>query len=177
MTPIRTTPYHLPRKNFAREIISGKSLKWLYAGISSVAVCILVSVLTSDLRWGIISLMILLLITPMMLSLAYYSQAFNPLTSYNLLEHTISADETELTVEIAVTDNDCDNDESETVVTRQIHYKWDNLTEYTPSSTGIKLRFNGQNGGFIILPFSTFKSTDELASFVDLFTSFLHKRP
>ena len=164
MTTVHTDIYRLPRSRFARTILLDNR-KWVYAGCSAVVICMAVSAFTYDLRWGIIALMILLLIMPLMLSIAYYANAFRPLSVYNLLEHSISADRSGLTV-IIRTDSAAGEENSEPVI-RKIHYHWKELKNYRPSSDSITLSFGSENGGFIIIPFSTFNSTEDVSAFVD----------
>ena len=177
-----TRQFRMPAGQFVaamfRSRYSGSRCFRMILLLVAVAIVALIAAgVIADIRWMIVALMLLFLITPMLLALLYISEAMRPLVFFNTLPHTVAVEKADgpITVRILLPEKTKGGDdsvssaeESENSVTeRVIRIERSAVRPYTAGMSSVMIPLQSQQErGWLWLPSSAFDDAGAFADFV-----------
>lgn len=149
--------------------MSGKklilTLFYLYGGWASITLAFLAlpalaAGIFIDLRWLIVFLMILFLVTPMLMVFLYFYHGLRQSTASNIVEHKLLFTQTGIIFRLFEKAEDEENSEEEKrekwSVRSEKFYAYDQVTNYKTAYDGVLLMLTAPEKGFIWLPYNAF---------------------
>ncbi len=149
--------------------MSGKklilTLFYLYGGwalitLAFLALPALAAGIFIDLRWLIVFLMLLFLVTPMLMVFLYFYHGLRQSTASNIVEHKLLFTQTGITFRLfeKVEEEEYTEEESKEKwhVRSEKLYPYDQVANYKTSSDGVLLMLTAPEKGFIWLPYTAF---------------------
>lgn len=150
-----TLEFRMTSTRFVAEMIFRYAGVWLIV-LAAVAVVGIVCGFVIDLRWFVISLMVVFVVFPMLLAFLYYYYALRRETVINSLPHSLSivpGDGLMVTMRI--------DEETE----RKEILSWDTLSRYKVGSNSAIVPLRSPLKGFVWIPASAFSSESEMVTF------------
>lgn len=138
---------------FATALVRNFGRRWIIA----FAVIVIASVLPGifiDVRFLIIALMVVLIVSPMMLVFLYYSYGLRKECFVNIIPHTVSVEEDSVKVKI-YTDRDSE-DENEWKY-REIFFPKGDFGKYRVDGDAVEFELGKPKRGFLWLPLSAYE--------------------
>lgn len=118
-----------------------------------------------DIRWLIVSLMIIFIVIPMLMLIIYFNYGLKPECFINILPHTISFSPSGIEV-ITYTTIDNENGNEPKTTERKYHFSKAEIKPYSTSANSLYIPIGKHDSGILIVPYSSFDSKDSLSTAV-----------
>lgn len=171
---MQTRIFRMGKGTLALHLLAMYAVPWLLV-MAILAVVALLCAIFVDLRWGVVSLMLVFLILPMLLAFLYYYYGLQHFTAVNTVFHDLTVGDHGLIV--TVYEKKVFNGEEESgaisgesdflyepLLTNQIPF--DNISRIKVGMKSVTLPVKGK--GFIWIPASAFGNDRDFAGFVKL---------
>jgi len=168
MSIITTSEFRIRQSAFVSGIIAEKCFWWIFACVLSVIVSAVFGIFL-DLRFLVVSLMIILLVAPMMLFYVYFNEGLTKENAPNILPHRLTISEQGIIVEVsAKVDEDGD------VRMARFEYPARNVGVYKLYGGGLVIPVKGESGraGRLLLPYDALAGTGELERVVEILRAY-----
>lgn len=129
-----------------------------------------------DLRWLIIGLMVVCIVTPMVIAFLYFNYGLRPESFVNIVPHTVRIEPGAVCVEAVFRENAADDndppDDSERPDLEEKRVNWrfpiDPALPYTPLSSAIRINLTRDFRGFIYVPYESFTHEENLRAAIEV---------
>lgn len=162
-----TSKFRIPHSKFIVLLFRQVAGKWLWIPVSILIISITLGI-TLDMRYLIVALMALLILTPMLLAFLYFYYGLAPGCWTNIIEKelNISTQGIELLMYISQKESSEKGCE-ETVIKRKQTIKWTDIRTLKLSPNSVTLLLKKDYKGFIIIPHSAFTDDESQRKFTD----------
>lgn len=158
---------------------------WLIGGTVLLVTAILLSVFI-DIRWLIIALMLVFIISPMILAFLFFYYGMNSVSTLNATHHNVEFHDNKIVVNIFMNDsppslpdkNDVPdeegsgfNEEIKFEKRSQITIDCSYIKNYIVGTNAVILRTNVSGDGFLIIPMKVFDDTNRFIQAITTVTS------
>lgn len=173
---VTTALFSIPRGEFARIMAMRFGGIWLLGLLAGIVAAAAIAGIVADWRWGVAALMLLLVAAPMGAAYLYFAHGLRRECYVNIAPHTVifGSDCMNINVKIPV-DESAEQHHGEGAVsadechrTYSLRIPYGRTKRYTTDSKGITIRIEKPDPGFLRIPYSAFKSTDDLRAAVNL---------
>lgn len=155
-----TGRFSMPHTAFAKALLMRHGLGWAVIMCCMALAAVLASVITSDMRWLLVGLMIVFIVTPLLLAILYFNHGLRTTAVINVQPHRIAVTTEALNVEMFVMP-DPDDDTSLERTVRYAFPKAD-IAPYSTDGEGIFIPVLRPEKGWLFIPYSSFGSPQEL---------------
>lgn len=182
---VLTSLFSVGKGEFAGILSSRFGLKWWFILIGLLTVGAIAGAATSDLRWIIVALMLVLLVVPMVGAMLYFNYGLRRECYMNIAPHKVAISSSGLRVDVYILksaeDEEADDgakakaaSRDEKVVDRiySIDFPPERLGRYTVGSKGITLSVEAPGAGFVRLPYSAFADEKVFAKAIEIIRGF-----
>lgn len=128
----------------------------------------LIAGIVSDIRWAIVSLMIVFIFTPAILCYLYFFHGLRRTTAINSIDHILNFSQEELSVD-ALQHIDTEKEDQEEGDEKpeykkiyRLSYPYTLIDSCKPSRTGYVIRMLAPEKGFLWLPYDAFETQTEM---------------
>ena len=123
-----------------------------------------------DIRYSIISLMIIFLVSPLFIAYLYFYHGLKPMTAINIVPHRLTVSNNGIGIDIP--DKPYPDKKEENIkgsAGHAIFHPYSSFGKYISGNTGFILIFTDHNNGFLWVPYSTFLDDTESRDFLEAF--------
>ncbi len=175
---IKTKVFRMNRSSFIKEMTWLYGMPWIAAATAFVLISVIFSFIY-DLRWTIVTLMIIFIIMPMIIAFFYIYHGLKPLSVVNAIPHTLSFSPDEVYVSLlsppeTIPDNEHADDnaksEPELIETASRHIPYSRLGKYKTGTNSVIFPIEGDDGGFLWIPLSAFEKDGDMADAIKIIT-------
>lgn len=172
---VTTSLFSIPRGEFARIMAMRFGGVWLLGLLAGIIAAAAIAGVVADWRWGVASLMLLLVATPMGAAYLYFAHGLRRECYVNIAPHTVRFSPDCLHIDVSVAASvgahhgaAAQEPADECYRTYSLRIPYGRTRRYTVDSKGITIRIEKPDPGFIRIPYSAFESTDDLRAAVNL---------
>ena len=128
-----------------------------------------------DIRYSIISLMIIFLVSPLFIVYLYFYHGLKPMTAINIVPHRLTVSNNGIGIDIPEKPYPDKKEENiKGTAGHAIFHPYSSFGKYISGNTGFILIFTDHNNGFLWVPYSTFRNDTESRDFLEAFQKALH---
>lgn len=128
-----------------------------------------------DIRYSIISLMIIFLVSPLFIAYLYFYHGLKPMTAINIVPHRLKISNNGIGIDIPEKPYPDKKEENiKGSAGLAIFHPYSSFGKYISGNTGFILIFTDHNNGFLWVPYSIFRNDTESRDFLEAFQKALH---
>lgn len=162
MKCLETEIFRMGNRNFAFHMVSLYGKPWLVGSVILVALST-VFALTIDLRWAIIALIILFLVTPALLMFLYFFYGLNPVSAINVIDHRIRISDKGIEIDLFQTFLDEESGKEALRLSSTQNFAFESLEETVTGLSSIIMSLRRPGKGFLWLPAHSYASPEDFA--------------
>lgn len=156
---IQTKVIRLSHKKLVELLFYQNGKVWMYVCLVGILFFIIAG-FTLNLKFFILALMWIFLIIPLLISFLYFFYGLNPLTSYNVINHTIIFSNENIIIHFLLEEDENNKNIKDIVLPLK------DITEIKRYPDSIILFFKDYKEGWLWLPFSGFNSFDDFNTLI-----------
>ena len=123
-----------------------------------------------DIRYSIISLMIIFLVSPLFIAYLYFYHGLKPMTAINIVPHRLKVSNNGIGIDIPEKPYPDKKEENiKGTAGHAIFHPYSSFGKYISGNNGFILIFVDHNNGFLWVPYSTFRNDAESRDFLEAF--------
>ena len=152
---VSTELFKMKGGTFAIRMLSLYGKPWIIASVTILTAAILAAVFI-DLRWGIIALMLIFIVTPGAFAFLYYYHAFLPVSVLNVIAHRIVFLNDKMIICTYPGSDDEATGENKEQEPTCLPIDYADISGYHTGVDSVTIQLNDKSKGFIWLPISAF---------------------
>lgn len=162
--PVTTGEFCIGKGALFSRLLMRFGMAWMSAIAVLFIAFIIVAIAMSDLRWVVLSLMVLFIVMPMCAAWLYFNYGLREECWFNTSPHVVSISPEAVTVKVRVAPL-LGEDGEEEVAGRNydVVFTPEHISPYSLSPGGIIVPVKKRNSGFLILPYDVFDSKDDFS--------------
>lgn len=165
---IESLRYRMPHSVFLRKCFLLYGKKWLVI-LPLVALVFFLAGIFLDMRWAIVALMVVFLISPMVIAMLYYSIGMRKECAMNVIDHLVRIYSDRIEMDVFRSDPDS---EDESVFS--VSYTDEELNGMTLGLDEIFLKVGEKGRGFIWIPRSAFAEESVFINAAEVMLNLTH---
>lgn len=158
MDAIRTDIFKMKRLDFAIEMVAIYGKPWLITECLLLLASLTAAVFI-DLRWAVVFLMLLFIITPAMFAFLYYFHGLKQGCVANVIDHRITFEENGLVVTLFKKCEGADESaEAQYIPASSFSIEYSSFPRYNTGMNSVTLPFGNKHKEFLWIPISAFST-------------------
>ncbi len=173
---IVTEKFKLSQSKFIRMLIALIGNRWLWIPIFLILISATLSIIY-DWRFAIVTLMVILILTPMLLAFFYIYYGLAEGCWQNILDHQLSFHKDKVEVKLFI-DKKIGYDEDERIETIEkiISTPYSEIKRLKFMSDGFVIEFNSIPYGFLYVPFTSIENIEDSKAVIATITNYINSK-
>jgi hypothetical protein len=167
---IETEIFTIGRGKLFKKMIFKDGFVWITITVL-LAILFVALGIAVDLRWLVVSLVLLAIVLPMIVSFIYISRGMTFENSLNALPHLVKIRDKGVEIKLYTKRGESDDD-ALNIEEKVFSYECGETENYGISSDGIYLPIHKVTKGCLYLPYSSFKSKDDFSQAIEILRNY-----
>lgn len=167
---IETEIFTIGRGKLFKKMIFKDGFAWI-AMTMLLAILFIALGIAVDLRWLVVSLALLAIVLPMIISFIYISKGMTFENSLNALPHLVKIDDKGAEIRLYIKQSETEDDDLN-IEEKAFRYESGQIGDYGICSDGIYLPLHKETKGRLYLPYSSFRSKDDFAQAIEILRNY-----